>query len=95
MGHRARDTSAQGAHDIYEKDMFAKLCPIPLCEVERLCHIVLMQMMPAILIDLDTFGKAINSIQEVGFKKERIRPAAGCTGNDRYRPFKQVRRVSA
>jgi len=63
----------KGAHDIYEKDMFAKLCPIPLCEVERLCHIVLMQMMPAILDkDLETFGKAINSIQEVGFKKREL-----------------------
>ncbi len=63
----------KGAHDIYEKDMFAKLCPIPLCEVERLCHIILMQMMPAILDkDLETFGKAINSIQEVGFKKREL-----------------------
>lgn len=63
----------KGAHDIYEKDMFAKLCPIPLCEVERLCHIILMQMMPAILDkDLDTFGKSINAVQDVGFKKREL-----------------------
>ncbi len=63
----------KGAHDIYEKDMFTRLCPIPLCEVERLCHIILMQMMPAILDqDLDTFGKSINAVQEVGFKKREL-----------------------
>lgn len=63
----------KGAHDIYEKDMFAKLCPIPLCEVERLCHIILMQMMPSILDkDLDTFGQSINAIQDVGFKKREL-----------------------
>lgn len=63
----------KGAHDVYEKDMFAKLCPIPLCEVERLCHIILMQMMPAIMEkDLETFGKAVNAVQDVGFKKREL-----------------------
>jgi beta-ribofuranosylaminobenzene 5'-phosphate synthase len=63
----------KGAHDMYEKDIFAKVCPIPLQEVEKLSHIILMQMLPAILEkDLDTFGKAVNTIQETGFKKREL-----------------------
>jgi beta-ribofuranosylaminobenzene 5'-phosphate synthase len=64
---------AKGAYDVYEKDVFAKLCPIPLGEVEKLSHIILMQMLPAIVErDLDNFGRAINSIQEIGFKKREL-----------------------
>jgi beta-ribofuranosylaminobenzene 5'-phosphate synthase len=63
----------KGAHDLYEKDIFAKVCPIPLNEVEKLSHIILMQMLPAILEkDLEVFGKAVNSIQETGFKKREL-----------------------
>ena len=63
----------KGAHDLYEKDIFAKVCPIPLHEVEKLCHIILMQMLPAILEkDLDTFGKTVNAIQDIGFKKREL-----------------------
>lgn len=71
---------AKGAYDLYEKDVFAKLCPIPLHEVERLSHVILMQMLPALVErDMDTFGKAVNNIQEVGFKKREIdlQPGAG------------------
>lgn len=63
----------KGAHDLYEKDIFAKVCPIPLREVEELCHIILMQLLPSIVEkDLDTFGRAVNAIQEVGFKKREV-----------------------
>ncbi len=63
----------KGAHDLYEKDIFAKVCPIPLHEVEELCHIILMQLLPSIIEeDLDTFGRAVNAIQEVGFKKREL-----------------------
>jgi beta-ribofuranosylaminobenzene 5'-phosphate synthase len=63
----------KGAHDLYEKDMFANICPIPLNEVEKLCHVILMQMLPAIAEeDMDTFGKAVNAIQEIGFKRREI-----------------------
>ncbi len=71
---------ARGAYDVYEKDMFANICPIPLHEVERLSHVILMQMLPALVErDMDTFGKAVNNIQEVGFKKREIdlQPGAG------------------
>jgi beta-ribofuranosylaminobenzene 5'-phosphate synthase len=63
----------KGAHDLYEKDIFSKVCPIPLREVEELCHIVLMGMLPSIVEeDLDAFGRAVNAIQEVGFKKREL-----------------------
>ena len=71
----------KGAYDLYEKDVFAKLCPIPLNEVERLCHVILMQMLPALAEeDMDSFGKAVNSIQEVGFKRREIELQPGTTG---------------
>ncbi|HMK47523.1 MAG TPA: beta-ribofuranosylaminobenzene 5'-phosphate synthase [Methanocella sp.] len=63
----------KGAYDLYERDIFANLCPIPLHEVEQLSHIILMQMLPALVEkDMDTFGRAVNSIQEIGFKKREI-----------------------
>lgn len=63
----------KGAYDLYEKDIFAKVCPIPLPEVEKLCHIILMQLLPSVVEeDLDTFGRAVNAIQEVGFKKREL-----------------------
>lgn len=63
----------KGAHDLYEKDIFAKECPIPLHEVEELSHVIMMQMLPSILEnDLETFGRAVNTIQEVGFKRREL-----------------------
>jgi beta-ribofuranosylaminobenzene 5'-phosphate synthase len=71
----------KGAYDLYEKDVFAKLCPIPLNEVEKLCHIILMQMLPALAEeDMDTFGKAVNSIQEIGFKRREVELQPGSRG---------------
>ncbi len=53
-----------------EVNIFQKYCPIPLIEVQKLSHILLMNMMPAVVEgDLDAFGSAVNSIQNVGFKK--------------------------
>ena len=53
--------------------MFANICPIPLNEVEKLCHIILMQMLPALSeSDMDTFGRAVNAIQEIGFKRHEV-----------------------
>ena len=60
----------KGASSKKEVNIFKEKCPIPLHEVERLSHIILMQMLPALLEeDIETFGKSINSIQETGFKK--------------------------
>ncbi|BDH79165.1 hypothetical protein MTTB_05440 [Methanothermobacter tenebrarum] len=53
-----------------EVNIFQEYCPIPLGEVERLSHIILMKMMPSVIEeDIDSFGEAINEIQRIGFKK--------------------------
>lgn len=52
-----------------EVDIFQEYCPIPGREVERLSRIILMQLLPALVEeDIETFGRAVNSIQKVGFK---------------------------
>lgn len=63
----------KGASSKKEVNIFKKKCPIPLLEVEKLSHIILMQMLPALAEeDIVTFGKSINSIQESGFKKREV-----------------------
>jgi len=63
----------KGAFSAREVDIFQKYCPIPLKEVQTLCHIILMQMLPAIVEeDIVEFGSAINKIQEIGFKRREV-----------------------
>ena len=60
----------RGVSGIKEVDAFQNYCPIPLNEVEKLSHLLLMKLMPAVIeSDLDSFGSAINKIQDIGFKK--------------------------
>ncbi|WP_135606430.1 beta-ribofuranosylaminobenzene 5'-phosphate synthase [Methanococcoides sp. NM1] len=64
---------SKGAHDAQEVDIFKKECPIPLQEVQEVCHVVLMQMMPAIIEgDIENFGMALNHLQTVGFKRREV-----------------------
>lgn len=54
-------------------DIFKKYCPVPLNEVEKICHLVLMKMMPAVVEkNLDDFGEVINKLQYLGFKKVEL-----------------------
>jgi beta-ribofuranosylaminobenzene 5'-phosphate synthase len=63
----------KGASSKKEVNIFREKCPVPLPEVETLSHIILMQMLPALIEeDIVTFGKSINSIQEIGFKKREV-----------------------
>lgn len=63
----------KGAHDAEEVDIFKKVCPIPLAEVQEVSHVILMQMLPAIVEeDLESFGRAVNHLQSVGFKKREV-----------------------
>ncbi len=63
----------QGAYDSMEVDIFKEKCPIPLNEVQEVSHVVLMQMMPAIVEkDIESFGESIDHLQNVGFKKEEV-----------------------
>lgn len=60
----------KGMHDQEEVDTFKKFCPLPIEEVREISHIVLMQMMPAVIEgDIESFGTAINHVQTVGFNK--------------------------
>jgi len=62
-----------GASGPKEVNIFQKYCPIPLEEVQKLSHILLMKMMPAVVeTDLDSFGDSIDQIQTVGFKKIEV-----------------------
>lgn len=65
--------NTKGVHDAEEVDIFKKVCPIPLKEVQELSHVILMQMLPALIEeDLESFGKAVNHFQTVGFKKREV-----------------------
>ncbi len=62
-----------GAYGSAEVDLFSKNCPIPLEEVRELSHIILMQMLPAVVEeDLDAFCRALNRIQRIGFKRIEV-----------------------
>lgn len=62
-----------GASGARENDIFRDNCPVPLGEVQALCHEVLMRMLPGIVErDLDLFGSSINAVQSLGFKKVEL-----------------------
>ena len=59
----------EGASGLREVTLFKVVCPVPLDEVRRMCHILLMKMLPAIIEkDLPTFGSAVVEFQQLGFK---------------------------
>ncbi len=63
----------KGAFSTREVNIFQKECPIPLEEVRAVSHIILMELLPALLEeDLETFGSAINRLQGIGFKRREI-----------------------
>jgi len=56
-----------------EVRLFKRLCPIPACDVERLCRVILMEMLPALIErDLEKFGDAVNRVQEIGWKRIEV-----------------------
>lgn len=60
----------KGASGVGEASLFQDGCPIPLAEVQEMCHIVLMKMLPALLeSDIDSFGESIEAYQHLGFKR--------------------------
>lgn len=61
--------STRGSSGQSEINIFQSYTPVNLAEVERICYLTLMKVMPAILEkDLDSFGDGINKIQSLGFK---------------------------
>jgi beta-ribofuranosylaminobenzene 5'-phosphate synthase len=62
-----------GASGGKESDIFRTHCPVPLSEVQALCHEVLLRMLPGIVEqDLDLFGSSINAVQHLGFKRVEL-----------------------
>lgn len=56
-----------------EVRLFTSLCPVPVSEIERTSHIILMEMLPALMErDLERFGDAIDRIQKVGWKRVEV-----------------------
>ncbi len=59
----------EGASGLREVTLFKVVCPIALEQVQAMCHILLMQMMPAVVErDLAAFGDAMEAFQNLGFK---------------------------
>jgi beta-RFAP synthase len=58
--------SAAGMNGVAEDAAFAKLPPPPAADAERIAHLVLMALLPALAeADLGTFGSALTAIQAV------------------------------
>ena len=56
-----------------EVDIFSRYCPIPLEEVRTICHEIVVRVLPGIAEqDIGLFAPAINSLQDLGFKKREI-----------------------
>jgi len=63
----------KGAHGAKEVNIFEKFCPIPNREVEAICRLILMKILPAVVErDLSSFGEGLTEIQGLGFKKFEV-----------------------
>jgi beta-ribofuranosylaminobenzene 5'-phosphate synthase len=63
----------RGASDAREVDIFKQNCPLPLVEIQELCHVILMEMLPAVVEqDVESFGRSIDRVQTVGFKRREL-----------------------
>jgi beta-ribofuranosylaminobenzene 5'-phosphate synthase len=56
-----------------EVKLFQSLCPLQLSEIQKLSHIILIKLLPALVQqDLEYFGHAIDQIQDIGWKKVEV-----------------------
>ncbi len=63
----------RGAHGLEEIEIFQRYCPIKSSEVEKICRITLMRILPSVLEkDIHTFATSLTVLQEVGFKKKEV-----------------------
>lgn len=59
----------EGASGLREVTLFKCVCPLPIEQVQKMCHILMMQMMPAVIEkDLEMFTKGLEDFQQLGFK---------------------------
>ncbi|MCD1295742.1 GHMP kinase [Methanocella sp. CWC-04] len=63
----------EGSHGKSEVDIFESSFPLNETETNKICRVILMQLVPGILEkDIATFGKAINTMQNIGFKNVEV-----------------------
>lgn len=63
----------RGAHGDKEVNIFKRYCPVPAREVGEICRWILMVMMPAVVEDdPEDFGRAVDAIQDLGFKRVEV-----------------------
>ncbi|MBE6486613.1 MAG: hypothetical protein E7Z85_07235 [Methanosphaera stadtmanae] len=61
---------SQGASGNEEIDIFQSYSPININEVEKICYLTLMKLMPSVIEnDIESFGDSVNKIQSMGFKR--------------------------
>jgi beta-ribofuranosylaminobenzene 5'-phosphate synthase len=66
--------SGRRIHAKEEVKVFSDYCPIPQFEVEKLCRVILVKLMPSLVDkDITNFGDAIDEIQKIGFKKIEVK----------------------
>ena len=59
-----------GASGKEEVNIFQSYSPVNINDVEKICYLTLMKLMPAIIEeDIESFGDSVNKIQSLGFKK--------------------------
>jgi len=63
----------ENIHGEREINIFKRYCPVPLEETQKICHIILMKMLPAVVEgDIASFGESINKLQYLGFKRVEV-----------------------
>ncbi|MDR2623602.1 MAG: hypothetical protein LBC39_03370 [Methanobrevibacter sp.] len=56
-----------------EVNLFKKYCPVPKGEVEKLSHLILMNLIPFMLEkNVEYFGRVVDQIQDLGFKRVEV-----------------------
>lgn len=59
--------------EAHEVEIFRERCPVPVEDVRRCCHEVVMRLLPGVACrDLALFAAAVNAIQELGFKRVEL-----------------------
>lgn len=60
----------RGLHGLKEVKLFEERCPVPPEEIDKICRIILMKMLPALMEkDVEEFGLGLTSLQNLGFAK--------------------------
>lgn len=63
----------KGSYGSDEIELFDRVCPIPEEEVDRLCRIILMELLPSIAsANFEDFRTSVARLQNVGFKQREL-----------------------